>query len=82
MKEGLFLHINLRNEHDHHVSSSKAIMRRVVSAETVEKLNSLFRSGHTPSSALKLLKYNLQVAEQDNRVCNHSVCPDLQFCYR
>ncbi|XP_075887559.1 uncharacterized protein LOC142891713 isoform X3 [Nelusetta ayraudi] len=79
MTEGLFLHISLRNEHNHHHGSClKATMRRAVPTETVEKLKNLFKSGHTPSSALKLLKYNLQVSEQDA----HSACPDLQFCYR
>lgn len=79
MTEGLFLHISLRNEHNHHHGSClKATMRRAVPTETVEKLKNLFKSGHTPSSALKLLKYNPQVSEQDA----HSACPDLQFCYR
>lgn len=79
MKEGLFLHINLRNEHNHrHASCLNSTMRRVVSTETVEKLKNLFKSGHTPSSALKLLKSNLQVSEQDA----HWASPDLQFCYR
>lgn len=82
MKEGLFLHINLRNEHNHHVSCAEAVMRREVSGETIEKLKRLFESGHTPSSALKVLKYDLQVEEQDNYVYDRLVCPDLQFCYR
>lgn len=84
MKEGLFFHINLRNEHNHHVSHADAVMRREVSGETIEKLKKLFESGHTPSSALRELKYNLQVEEQDNvyAAADRSVCPDVQFCYR
>lgn len=85
MKEGLFFHINLRNEHNHHVSCAEVMMRREVSGETTDKLKRLFESGHTPSSALKVLKYKLQVEEQDNYVyaaADRSVCPDLQFCYR
>lgn len=85
MKEGLFLHINLRNEHNHHVSCADAVMRREVSGDTIEKLKTLFESGHTPSSALRELKYNLQVEDRDNDVytaADRSVCPDVQFCYR
>ncbi|XP_011609921.2 uncharacterized protein isoform X2 [Takifugu rubripes] len=84
MKEGLFLHINLRNEHNHHLSCA-GLVRRDVSGETIEKLKKLFESGHTPSSALKELKHNLQVQEKDNYVnaaADRSVCPDLPFCYR
>lgn len=85
MKEGLVLHVNLRNEHNHHVSCTAATTRRDVSRETVEKLKKLFESGHSPSSALSMLKYDLQEEEQDNYVyaaADRSVCPDLQFCYR
>lgn len=85
MKEGLFLHINLRNEHNHCASRAGVMMRRDVSRETIEKLKKLFESGHSPSSALNQLKYDLQEKEQDNYVnaaADRSVCPDLQFCYR
>lgn len=82
MKEGLFLHINLRNEHNHQESSAGAVIRRDVSGETIEKLKQLFESGHTPSSALKELKSDLQVEDKDGEVLDRSVCPDLQFCYR
>ncbi|XP_035516707.1 uncharacterized protein si:dkey-75a21.2 [Morone saxatilis] len=83
MKEGLFLHINLRNEHNH--GAYEAVTRCDVSGETIEKLKKLFESGHSPSSALDVLKYDLQEEEQDNYVyaaADRSVCPDLQFCYR
>lgn len=85
MKEGLFFHIRLRNEHNHHVSCAEVTIRREVSGETIDNLKKLFQSGHTPSSALKVLKYELQVEKQDNHVyaaADRSVCPDLQFCYR
>lgn len=84
MKEGLFLHINLRNEHNHHLSCA-GLVRRDVSGETIEKLKKLFELGHTPSSALRELKHNLQVQEKDNYVnaaADRSICPDLPFCYR
>lgn len=85
MKEGLYLHINLRNEHNHQASCADAVIRREVSGETVEKLKKLFESGHMPSSALKELKNSLRAEEQGDYVyvaADRSVCPDLQFCYR
>lgn len=85
MKEGLFFHINLRNEHNHHVSCAEVTIRRAVSRETTDNLKKLFQSGHTPSSALKVLKCEMQVEEKDSCVyaaADRSVCPDLQFCYR
>lgn len=82
MKEGLFLHINLRNEHNHQELSAGAVIRRNVSVDTIEKLKQLFESGHTPSSALKVLKSDLKVEDKDGEVFDRSVCPDLQFCYR
>ncbi len=77
--------MNLRNEHNHSASGADAMVRRDVSRETIEKLKTLFESGHSASSALNQLKYDLQEKEQDNYVhaaADRSVCPDLQFCYR
>lgn len=85
MKDGLFLHVNLRNEHNHRGSCAQAKKRKDVSVESIEKLKKLFEVGHSPTTALDVLKYDLQKMEQDNYVyaaADRSVCPDLQFCYR
>lgn len=85
MKEGLFFHINLRNEHNHLASCDQAMIRRHVSGETIEKLKHLFQSGHSPSSALKILKLKSQESGESNygfTAAHDSVCPDLSFCYR
>ncbi|XP_073334841.1 uncharacterized protein [Pagrus major] len=85
VKEGLYLHVNLRNEHNHRGSCAQAMKRKDVSGEAIEKLKKLFEGGHSPTTALDVLKYDLQEEEQDNYVyaaADRSVCPDLRFCYR
>lgn len=85
IEQGYFLHVNLRNEHNHKLTSVEAMKWRDVSSETIEKLQELYMSGHSPSSALKTIKYNLQEEEGENyiyAIADRSICPDLQFCYR
>lgn len=85
IEDGYFLHVNLRNEHNHKLASPEVMRWRDVSNETIEKLEELYKSGHTPSSALKTIKYNLQEEEGENyiyAIADRSICPDLQFCYR
>ncbi|XDV11891.1 hypothetical protein PO909_000687, partial [Leuciscus waleckii] len=53
--------------------------------EKLEKLEKLFQSGLSPSSALNTLKYDLQEEQGDSYVhasADRSICPDVQFCYR
>ncbi|XP_072317594.1 uncharacterized protein [Eucyclogobius newberryi] len=83
IKNQLAFHINIRNTHNH--ECSEALQHRNVSKETVDKLVELFKMGHSPSSALKILKYNLQqeLGERYARAsADRSVCPDLHFCFR
>ncbi|XP_016140680.1 uncharacterized protein [Sinocyclocheilus grahami] len=85
LEEGYFLHVNLRNEHNHRLNTAEAMRWRDVSNDTIEKLQQLYKSGHSPSSALKNIKYSLQEEEGDNytyAIADRSICPDLQFCYR
>ncbi|XP_026126427.1 uncharacterized protein si:dkey-75a21.2 isoform X4 [Carassius auratus] len=85
IEEGYFLHVNLRNEHNHRLNTAEVMRWRDVSNDTIEKLQQLYKSGHSPSSALKTIKYNLQEEEGDNytyAIADRSICPDLPFCYR
>ncbi|NP_001116781.1 uncharacterized protein LOC794385 [Danio rerio] len=85
IEEGYFLHVNLRNEHNHRLHTAEVMRWRDVSNDTIEKLQQLYKSGHSPSSALKTIKYNLQEEEGDNylyAITDRSICPDIQFCYR
>ncbi|XP_029907617.1 uncharacterized protein LOC115359339 isoform X1 [Myripristis murdjan] len=85
IKDGYLLNVNLKHEHNHPLSCADAVRRRAVSDETVAKLKTLFESGHSPSSALHTIKFDLQEQEGDNYLTaatDHSICPDIQFCFR
>ena len=64
---------------------AEAMRYRDVAPETSNKLQTLFESGHSPSSALTTLKYDLQEEMGDSYVfaaADRSICPDLSFCFR
>ncbi|KAF1377986.1 hypothetical protein PFLUV_G00206520 [Perca fluviatilis] len=63
MAEGYLLYVNLRNEHNHRLACADALRKRDVSAVTVERLTELFEKGHSPSSALDTIKYDLHEEE-------------------
>lgn len=80
-----FFKISLRNDHNHQVSYAEALKNRHVWLDTSNKLQALFQNGHSPSSALDTLKFDLQEQEGENYIytaVDRSACPDLQFCYR
>ncbi|XP_076009415.1 uncharacterized protein LOC143002896 isoform X2 [Genypterus blacodes] len=83
--ERLVTVVTLRHEHNHRVACAEALRWNDVSSETVEKITTLFQNGHSPSSALKTLKRDLQ-AQYGNEymfaAADRSKCPDAQFCYR
>ncbi|KAM7390030.1 hypothetical protein PAMA_008278 [Pampus argenteus] len=85
IKDGYLLNVNLRHEHNHGLSYADAAQKRDVSSVTIAKLMMLFESGHTPSSALNTIKFDLRKQEGDNYIhaaADRSICPDVQFCYR
>ena len=67
--------------------AADALRHRDVDPEVKEKLIGLFRSGHSPSSALQMLKYDMEDKEWDQpdfllRAADRRFCPDMQYCYR
>ncbi|KAK7881075.1 hypothetical protein WMY93_032325 [Mugilogobius chulae] len=79
----LTFHINIRNTHNH--ECSEALQHREVSQETVNKLIQLFLTGHSPTSAHKTLKCNLQEELGENyalALTDRSIYPDLHYCFR
>lgn len=85
LKEGLTFVVTVNYIHNHPLACADALRRNDVSEATEEKLRSLFEHGHSPSSALSLLKYDLQEEYGDNYIfasADRSICPDVQFCYR
>ncbi|KAJ8043334.1 hypothetical protein HOLleu_10378 [Holothuria leucospilota] len=86
IREGFPTIINLIWEHNHEVECADAFRKRDVNDTTKEKLLELFRAGHSPSSALDTLKYDLQSDNTNEEYlrlsADKSICPDLQYCYR
>lgn len=75
----------ISNIHNHNILVADAVRQWDVGSESVEKLTKLFKAGHSSSSALDVLKYDLQVQCEDDYIytsADSSICPDLQFCYR
>ena len=71
--------------HNHAISIPAALKFRDVKGETSDKLEELYRNGHSPASALNMLELELQFNDPDGytlKCGDRSFCPDLQFCYR
>ncbi|XP_064867126.1 uncharacterized protein si:dkey-75a21.2 [Oncorhynchus nerka] len=80
MKGGCLFHGRLRNGDNHSLTSAEVLKRRNVSADTIEKLTKLFEIGHSLSSALNMIKYELHVEYGDNHVhasVDSSICPSF-----
>ncbi|XP_066509163.1 uncharacterized protein [Hoplias malabaricus] len=77
--------VHITNEHNHNIHVGDALRYKDVGDEAIQKLRKLFEAGHSPSTALDVLKYDLQIEHGDkfpNASADRSICPDLQFCYR
>ncbi|XP_041468587.1 uncharacterized protein LOC121418660 isoform X2 [Lytechinus variegatus] len=70
--------------HNHAINIPSALRFRDVNQQTCEKLEDLFRKGHSPSSALNVLEMDLQTDPESYilKSGDRSLCPDLQFCFR
>ncbi|XP_071514414.1 uncharacterized protein [Panulirus ornatus] len=71
--------------HNHKLLSPEILRKRDVSEETVQKLTELYKAGHTPLSALEVIKHDLRAEYGEQYhfiVTDRSKCPDKQFCYR
>lgn len=77
--------VEISNIHNHNIYNAAALRFRNVGPAAVEKLTKLFEAGHSPSSALDVLKYDLLVEYGDDYVyksADRSICPDLGYCTR
>ena len=83
--DGLFLVCTINNHHNHPVHCADSVRYRDVADETCEEITRLFESGHSPSTALDVLKFQLQDKPGDDYVvlaADRALCQDLQYCYR
>ncbi|PIK60343.1 hypothetical protein BSL78_02712 [Apostichopus japonicus] len=78
--------VTLKWNHNHEITSADTFRKRDVSDATREKLLELFSAGHSPSSAIDTLKYDLQMENNDEDYlrlsADKATCPDLQYCFR
>ncbi|XP_038563411.1 uncharacterized protein LOC119894810 isoform X1 [Micropterus salmoides] len=77
--------MEIKNVHNHNIYVVEYVRHRDVGSKAIEQLTKLFEAGHSPSSALGVLKYDVQVKLLDDypyALADRSICPDLQFCYR
>lgn len=77
--------VHITNEHNHNLHVPDALRYKDVGPEAIQKLKKLFEAGHSPSTALDVLKYDLQLElgeEYAYASADRSICPDIQFCYR
>ncbi|KAK2829475.1 hypothetical protein Q7C36_017465 [Tachysurus vachellii] len=77
--------VHITNEHNHNLHVPDALRYKDVGPEAILKLKKLFEVGHTPSTALDVLKYDLQLELGEDYAyasADRSICPDIQFCYR
>ncbi|XP_034253910.1 uncharacterized protein LOC117652856 isoform X2 [Thrips palmi] len=78
------MEVRLRHWHNHPILSTDALRFRRPTQATKEIFLDYFKKGHTPSSALKCHKFDLQVQHGDDFFKSHadgSICPDLNWCY-
>ncbi|XP_053469446.1 uncharacterized protein si:dkey-75a21.2 [Ictalurus furcatus] len=77
--------VHITNEHNHNLHVPDALRYKDVGPEAIQKLKKLFEAGHSPSTALDVLKYDLQLELGEDYAyasADRSICPDIQFCYR
>jgi hypothetical protein len=68
--------------HNHPIQSADVLRHRLISAETKAKLIALFNNGHSPSSALHMIKLDLECEDDGiEKLADRSLCPDLQACF-
>ncbi|GFU11873.1 SWIM-type domain-containing protein [Nephila pilipes] len=77
--------IQIRFVHNHPTNSADSLRFRPVSKEAEEKLINLYQIGHSPASALEMLKIDLQIEHNSSYskiISDRYHCPDKSFCYR
>ncbi|XP_050306888.1 uncharacterized protein LOC126743717 [Anthonomus grandis grandis] len=76
--------LTIRHIHNHLLESADVLRHRRPTKETEEKILELFAIGHSPSSALDLLKYDLQEeygSEYNKIAADGALCPKLQWVF-
>lgn len=73
------------SEHNHNIYMTDALRVSNMEDSTKGKRTNLLEAGHSPSSALDVLKYELKVEHGNDYVfymTDRELCPTLMNCYR
>ena len=79
------LEVRIHNKHNHNLFIAEALKHRDVGANAIENLTKLFDIGHSATSALSVLKHDLQIQYGERYPyvsANREICPDLNFVQR
>ncbi|XP_076042606.1 uncharacterized protein LOC143026316 isoform X2 [Oratosquilla oratoria] len=79
--------ITIKFLHNHPLETADVLKRRDVAPEVRAKFIKLYQSGHTPTSAIKVHKYDLEEGiglhgYHGIKIEDRRVCPDTQWCFR
>ena len=75
----------LRYTHNHQVFCADALKFRDVSEEAATSLEAFFKRKYSPTAAVEMLKYKLQMKHGDKYpmyAADRAICPDIQYAYR
>lgn len=76
--------IIIQHCHNHPLHAADSLRFRRASKKVKDTFLELFKSNHSPSSALSTYKYDIQVKNPDNWfeiLADGAHCPNLQWCY-
>lgn len=76
--------IFIRNDHNHLIQCADVMRHRRPNAVTEEKVKKLFESGHSPSSAIEVIKFDLQEeygSQYFTVAADGALCPSMQWMY-
>ncbi|XP_056134700.1 uncharacterized protein LOC130111505 [Lampris incognitus] len=74
--------VRIVNRHNHNLYVADALRHRDVGEKAKEILTGLFEIGHSPTSALAVLKHDLQMEYGERFLyasANREICPDLPY---
>ncbi|KAK3928292.1 Proepiregulin [Frankliniella fusca] len=78
------MEVKIRHWHNHPIKASDVLRYRRPTKATKALFHAYFKKGHTPASALRMHKLDIQMEKGDLFFEDHadgSVCPDLFCCY-
>ena len=71
--------------HNHPLRAADALRHRDVDPSVDKRLIEMFENGHSPSSALNILRFDLQQQHGADYIYvsgDKKYCPDIQYCFR